>query len=266
MALLPRSFGLSDVGRVRKKNEDSYLIDDVLGLYIVADGMGGHAGGEVASAEAIDQIFSMIRKGLPQVAAFQRSPDDNNRGAVRRIVEAAIQAATYMVFGIAEQDPSRKGMGTTISCMMFTGPHAIVGQVGDSRVYLVRQDVPVQITEDHTLVNMQLKAGAITAEQARTVPYQNLITRAVGVKDYVEVDVFDMECAPGDRFVLCSDGVHGYLKDEVELGRLAGRGTREDAARALVSFALQKGGRDNATALVVDIQADREASFDIDVG
>jgi protein phosphatase len=98
------------------------------------------------------------------------------------------------------------------------------------------------------------------------VPYQNLITRAVGVKDYVEVDVFDMECAPGDRFVLCSDGVHGYLKDEVELGRLAGRGTREDAARALVSFALQKGGRDNATALVVDIQADREASFDIDVG
>lgn len=266
MVLQARSFGLTDVGRVRKKNEDSYLVDDVLGLYVVADGMGGHAGGEVASAEAIDQVFSMIRKGLPQVAAFQRDPNEENRGAVRRIVEAAIQAATYMVFGIAEQDPSRKGMGTTISCLIFTGPHAIVGQVGDSRVYLVRQDVPVQITEDHTLVNMQLKAGAITAEQAKTVPYQNLITRAVGVKDYVEVDVFDMECAPGDRFVLCSDGVHGYLQDENDLGRLAGKGTREEAARALVAYALSKGGRDNATALIVDIQADREASFDVDIG
>ncbi len=254
VVLIARSAGVSDVGRVRKHNEDSYLIDDGLGLYVVADGMGGHAGGEVASAEAIDQIFSMVKQRSDVIEALRRANSDEARAAVRRAVEAAIQAATYMVFGIAEQDPARKGMGTTISTLLFVGPTAVAGQVGDSRVYLVRSGVPVQITEDHTLVNLQIKAGALTREQARTVSYQNLITRAVGVKDYVEVDTFDLECKPGDRFILCSDGVHGYLEDETEILPLCQMTmTNEQSARALVEHALKRGGRDNATAIVVDI-------------
>lgn len=253
MTLTARSFGVTDVGRVRKHNEDSYLVDDQLGLYVVADGMGGHAGGEVASAEAIDQIFSMVKRGMESITALRSHPSDDHRAAVRRLIEAAIQAATYMVFGIAEQDPARKGMGTTISTLLFVGPTAVVGQVGDSRAYLIRGGKPVQITEDHTLVNLQIKAGHLTAEQAKTVPYQNLITRAVGVKDYVEVDTFDLECAPGDRFILCSDGVHGYLDDEAELASLCQSPSREVCARALVDHALARGGRDNATCLVVDV-------------
>src|SRR6185437_3396787 len=179
--------------------------------------MGGHAGGEVASAEAIDQIFAMVKRRMDAIDALKRENNTENRNAVRRTLEAAIQAATYMVFGIAEQDPARKGMGTTISSLLFVGPIAVIGQVGDSRVYLIRNGTPVQITEDHTLVNLQIKAGALTREQAKTVPYQNLITRAVGVKDYVEVDTFDLESKLGDRFILCSDGVHGYLEDEADL-------------------------------------------------
>src|SRR5687768_3753449 len=217
--------------------------------------MGGHAGGDVASAEAIEQVAAMLRRAQPAIDALHAQDTEEHRGQVRRAMEAAIQAATYMVFGIAEQDPARKGMGTTISTLLFIGPTAVIGQVGDSRVYLVRTGVPVQITEDHTLVNLQIKAGALTREQAKTVPYQNLITRAVGVKDYVEVDTFDLECQHGDRFVLCSDGVHGYLEDEDELGGLV-KGTRPQACAQLVKHALDRGGRDNATALIVDIELD----------
>jgi protein phosphatase len=253
MPVSARSVGVTDVGRVRKHNEDSYLVDDNLGLYVVADGMGGHAGGEVASAEAIDQIFSMVKRGMETIISLRSNPSEENRAAVRRLIEAAIQAATYMVFGIAEQDPARKGMGTTISTLLYVGPIAVIGQVGDSRAYLIRGGVPVQITEDHTLVNLQIKAGHITAEQAKTVPYQNLITRAVGVKDYVEVDTFDLDCQRGDRFILCSDGVHGYLESEAELGQLASSPSHEVAARALVDHALSRGGRDNATCIVVDV-------------
>ncbi|HEY4224137.1 MAG TPA: protein phosphatase 2C domain-containing protein [Myxococcota bacterium] len=253
MVLVARSAGVTDVGKVRKHNEDSYLIDDHIGVYIVADGMGGHAGGEVASAEAIDQIFAMVKNGSTAIDALRNENSDDNRGACRRLLEASIQAATYMVFGIAEQDPARKGMGTTISAMLFVGPIPIVGQVGDSRVYMIRNGVPVQITEDHTLVNLQIKSGAITREQARTVPYQNLITRAVGVKDYVEVDTFDVECVVGDRFVLCSDGVHGYIDTEQQLLPLAQSPTNEGCARTLVEYAVKRGGRDNATAICVDI-------------
>jgi protein phosphatase len=159
------------------------------------------------------------------------------------------------VFGIAEQDPSRKGMGTTISCVLVVGSIAIIGQVGDSRVYLVRHGVPVQITEDHTLVNLQLKAGAITAEQARTVPYQNLITRAVGVKDYVEVDTFLVDCRHQDRFILCSDGVHGYINSDTDLAGMLSQESIETSTRNLIDNALRRGGKDNATVVMVRLSA-----------
>jgi len=253
MPLAPRSFGLTDVGRVRKHNEDSYLADDKVGIYVVADGMGGHASGEVASAEAIDQIFSMVKRAQPAIDALRANSNDETRAPVRRAIEAAIQAATYMIFGIAEQDPARKGMGTTISCLLVVNDTAIVGQVGDSRVYLLRNGLPVQITEDHTLINMQLKAGTITAEQAKTAPYQNLITRAVGVKDYVEVDTFVVECQPQDRFILVSDGVHGYLNEDEEITRLTSAPSLELCCRQLVDHALARGGKDNATALAIDM-------------
>ncbi len=255
MPLHVESHSLTDVGRKRKQNEDSFLADDALGLFIVADGMGGHAGGDVASAEACDQVFSMVKRGMDVVAACREAPTRDNRRAVRRLVESAIQAATYMIFGLADQDPARKGMGTTISCLLYVGPNAFVGQVGDSRVYVLRNNIPTQITEDHTLINAELKAGHITPEQAKTATYGNVITRAVGISEHVHVDVFELICLAGDRFVLCSDGVHGYLKSEDELAELCANRTRQECAQALVTHALDRGGKDNATALIVDLVA-----------
>ena len=252
MGLIPRSHGRTDVGRTRQHNEDSFLCDDVLGLYVVADGMGGHAAGEVASAEAIDQIHGMVKRGFATIADLRREPNEETRGQVRRLLEAAVQAATYMVFGIAEQDPARRGMGTTISTLLVTDRFAYVASVGDSRAYLVRDGLPLQITEDHTLVNMQLKAGAITKEQAKTLPYSNLITRAVGVKDYVEVDTFEVECRAGDRFMLCSDGLHGYIDDPAEIAGLLNGQTLDAGAIKFIDLANGRGGKDNITVVIVE--------------
>ncbi len=249
------SSSLTDVGKKRKKNEDSYLVSHELGLFVVADGMGGHAGGEVASAEACDQVFAMVKRGGATLATLRGQDSEENRAAARRVVEAAIQAATYMIFGLATQDPARKGMGTTLSCLLWVGPVALVGQVGDSRVYLVRDNQAIQITEDHTLINMQLKAGLLTPEQAKKAKYGNVITRAVGINDYVQVDTFAFESKAGDRFILCSDGVHGYITSPEQLLALCDGCSREQAARALVDHALAGGGKDNATALVVDVVA-----------
>ena len=250
------SQSLTDVGRKRKQNEDSYFANDALGLFIVADGMGGHAGGEIASAEACDQVLSMVQRGRSTISACQQNPSEENRHAVRRVIEAAIQAATYMIYGLADQDPARKGMGTTISCLLYVGPSAFIGQVGDSRAYVLRDNVPQQITEDHTLINAQLKAGHISAEQALTATYGNVITRAVGIREHVDVDVFEVQCLAGDRFVLCSDGVHGYLKTDEAFKKLCENLTLEECSRALIAHALQSGGSDNATAVVIDVVVD----------
>ena len=167
-------------------------------------------------------------------------------------------------------------MGTTISCLLYVGPNAFIGQVGDSRVYVLRDNIPTQITEDHTLINAQLKAGNITAEQAKTATYGNIITRAVGISEHVHVDVFELVCLAGDRFVLCSDGVHGYLDTDEELVSLCANRSRQDCAQALITHALARGGKDNATALIVDVEgvnddavgdfgADEDDGVDIDI-
>ena len=254
MPLLPRSVGKTDVGRVRRQNEDSYLREDTLGLYVVADGMGSDSAGSIASIEACEQVFGMVKRGSDQVEQLRRQSNMATRAGVRRLVESAVQAATYMVFGLAELDPSRKGMGTTISSLLIVNKHAFIAQVGDSRVYVVRNGVAIQITEDHTLVTMQLRAGTITKEQAHSSPYSHLVTRAVGLKDYVEVDTFEIECRPGDRFVLCSDGLHGYLDDEAtDLSERLVDANLESCAERLVTLANRRGGKDNITVLIVEM-------------
>ena len=246
-----RSFARSDVGRVRKGNEDAFFRDDALRLYVVADGMGGHAAGEVASAEAVDTVFGMVKRGLPALGDPEVALDEPRARAACRIVEGAIQAATYMVFAIGELDRKKSGMGTTISCALFVGGSIVVGQVGDSRVYRIRDLEAEQLTEDHTLIAWQMKRGLISEEEARVSPYKNVITRAVGSRDYVEVDTAVYDVAPADRFLLCSDGLHGYL-NEVDLATLSELGGQQ-AVDALVDAANERGGRDNITAILVEV-------------
>ena len=238
----------------RAHNEDAYLASDRIGLYVVADGMGGHAAGEVASWEAIEAVHGMIRRGQPTVEAYVTGPSETTVAGLRRLVESAIQAATYMVFGIAEQDPTHKGMGTTITVMNVVHNVAVVGSVGDSRAYLVRGKRTWQVTEDHTLVQLQMKAGLITAEQAKRSPRGNVITRAVGPRDYVQVDTYVVPVQPGDRYLLCSDGLHGYFEMQ-EIAPILTGGDLSQACEKFVELANQRGGKDNITCVCVEIEA-----------
>jgi len=247
------SYGLSDVGRKRPHNEDAWLCDDQMGLYVVADGVGGHAKGEVASQESIEQVQNWVRAGRERIDILRANPDSEDAAyQVRRLVESAVQQACYMVFGMAELDPERKGMSTTISTLLVVGSCAFIAQVGDSRVYMMRESEVHQLTEDHTLINYKLKHGLITQEEAAKAPGKNVITRAVGHRDYVEVDTTKVQVTPGDRFMLCTDGLHGYLQDR-EIAPLLSLEPMADAARQFIALANARGGRDNITTVIVSV-------------
>ncbi len=246
------SLGQTDVGRRRPHNEDSFLCDDQLGLYVVCDGVGGNAKGEVASAESVDLVQSWVRRWKATLDGYAAERTEENANLVRRLLESAVQSACYMVFGMGQLDPRQKGMSSTLSSLLVTSGTGFIAQVGDSRVYLARGGKVVQLTEDHTLVNFRLKLGLITPEEAASAPGKNVITRAVGHQDYVEVDTLDIETEPGDRFLLCSDGLHGYLRD----GELDDHmeGEREEVADRLIALANDRGGRDNITVVVCDME------------
>ena len=242
---------LSDLGRRRAVNEDSFFFDDSIGLYVVADGMGGHAAGEVASEQAAETIYNMVKgdEAVRKALASDPGPDDLQRGL--RLLESAVQAATYMVFGIAQHQPEQKGMGTTVSALLITGTIGITAQVGDSRVYRVRNGQTELITEDHTLVAWQIKQGLITEQQAAYSPHRNVITRAVGSKDYVEVDTAIVDVQDEDRFLVCSDGLHGYLTS-AEISEVCSLAP-EIAVNTFINMANERGGSDNITAIVTRV-------------
>ena len=244
-------YGLTDVGRKRASNEDAYFLDDRLGLYVVADGMGGHAAGEVASQEAVETIYGMVKRGISELHELVDPITEVDSRAACRLMESSIQAATYMVFSMAELDRDKSGMGTTISALLILGDYAITAQVGDSRVYRVHGDAVEQLTEDHTLIAWQIKQGLITEQEAKKSPHRNVITRAVGNRDYVQVDTRMIPLTPGSRFLLCSDGLHGYLH-EADIAPIVGLGG-DAAVKKFIDLANGRGGKDNITAILLEI-------------
>ncbi len=246
-----RGFGLTDLGRKRKSNEDAFFADDALGLYVVADGMGGHAAGEVASREAVDTLYGMVKRGKGTLRPLSDPLSEADARAACRLMESAVQAATYFVYSIAEIDRDKSGMGTTISAVLVLGDYAVTAQVGDSRIYRVHDAAVEQLTEDHTLIAWQLKQGLITPQEAARSPHKNVITRAVGNREYVQVDTRCVPLVPGMRLVLCSDGLHGYLADE-DLPAIVAMGGAACVER-FVALANERGGRDNITAILVEI-------------
>jgi protein phosphatase len=246
-----KGLGLTDLGRKRTTNEDAYLVDDAIGLYVVADGMGGHAAGEVASQEAVETVFGMVKRGIGQLSKLTDPVSEADARAACRLMESAIQGATYMVFSMAELDSGKKGMGTTISAVLVSGAFAITAQVGDSRIYRTHAGETEQLTEDHTLIAWQLKQGLITPEDAKKSPHRNVITRAVGNRDYVQVDTAIVPLHPGDRFLLCSDGLHGYLQT-TDIAPIIAQGAA-GAVKRFIALANERGGKDNITAILVEI-------------
>jgi len=244
-------FGLTDLGRKRTTNEDAYFLDDTLGLYVVADGMGGHAAGEVASQESVETVYGMVKRQYATLKPLVEPLDPDDARAACRVMESAVQGATYLVFSMAEMDRGKTGMGTTISALLVLGDFAVTAQVGDSRIYRVNDGETEQLTEDHTLIAWQLKQGLITPQEARKSPHRNVITRAVGNREYVQVDTGLIPLHTGDKFLLCSDGLHGYLH-QADIAPIAALGG-EPAVKRFIDLANERGGKDNITAVLVEI-------------
>src|SRR5712691_7345029 len=251
-----RSWARTDVGRKRKHNEDAFLADDALGLYVVADGMGGHAAGEVASGQAVKSIREALVDGKPVLESFARSPTVETREHVAQLMERAILKACADIYALAGGDLGKRGMGTTVVALLAAGKKAVVGHVGDSRVYLFRNGRAHQLTEDHTIIQEQLKRGLITKEQISESENRNVITRAVGIQRSVAVDTLVTDVLPGDLFVLCSDGLHGYLQDE-ELPQLLAQ-ERGKLTDVLVDLGVKRGGKDNVTVVCISVEADED--------
>lgn len=253
------SVGMSDVGRKRAINEDSMYCDDAMGFYVVADGVGGHSKGEIASRETVEQLQMWVHSAKDELDELVTLCERGDRDAywdVRRLLENGIKQACYMVFGMALQDPSKRGMSTTCSALLIREHSAFAAHVGDSRVYRMRDGNILQLTEDHTLINYKVKQGLMTPEEALSARGKNVITRAVGHKDYVQVDTADVDVAPGDRFLLCTDGLHNYLRSEDEIRELLGEESLQTSVSTAIALANHRGGKDNITAIMIEALAD----------
>jgi serine/threonine protein phosphatase PrpC/CRP-like cAMP-binding protein len=240
----------TSVGRVRDHNEDALLVDGALSLFAVADGMGGHAAGEVASKLALDTVLRVVREGRDRIDALIADPASKSASRdILRMLEDGALLACHTVHEAGQEDETKRGMGTTLSVLLLVASHGFIAHVGDSRIYLVRGDKSYQLTQDHTLQNELLKRGKLTPAQVAQVKQKNALIRAIGVYASVEVDTLKLDVFPGDNFLLCSDGLHGYLQKD-ELSAIYA-GPLDQTAGRLVALANQRGGHDNITALVV---------------
>ncbi len=248
-----RFFAATDVGNVREHNEDNFLVDKKLSLFMVADGMGGHAAGEVASAIAVRTIHEEIKRErdlLMDFVAGARGASRVTNKDVLALMEHAVQRACARIHEEAQADPQKRGMGTTLSALIVLGTRGFIAHVGDSRIYMERSGTVQQITEDHTVYNELIKRGKLTREQIDKVGHKNAITRAVGVYERVDVDTLMIEVLPGDQFLLASDGLTGYLETTDELAGYVSR-DGDTATKALVDLAKKRGGKDNITVVLV---------------
>jgi serine/threonine protein phosphatase PrpC len=223
----------TDLGKVREGNEDSYLVDPPLLLYAVADGMGGHRGGEVASHLALETVESLARAGTGTLAE-------------------QVHEANRTVYERSQRDRRVTGMGTTLTAARIVDDAVFLAHVGDSRAYLLRAGAFRQLTEDHTLVNRMVRAGEITADEADVHPHRNVLTRALGTEPDVEVDEDEVALMEGDRLLLCSDGLFGMVTEDQIQAILENEPDPQHAVDRLVRAANRAGGVDNITALVLD--------------
>jgi serine/threonine protein phosphatase PrpC/CRP-like cAMP-binding protein len=249
----------TDVGRQRTHNEDNFLIDKKLRLFLVADGMGGHAAGEVASSIAVHEIRDAVYGNRDLIDRYRAEGPASSAVEILQMLEHAVQAACSTVYTRAQAEADKRGMGTTATVMLIAGApdhlRGFIAHVGDSRIYLARQGQSHQLTEDHSLMNELVRRGKLKRDQVESSPYKqfkNAVTRAVGVYASVEVDTFDFDILPGDRFLLASDGLYAYL-DEEKLPGVLGEGDVKDVPRALIDIANGGGGHDNITGVVLRV-------------
>ena len=241
----------TDVGMRRDHNEDFFAVIDEERLFVVADGMGGHASGEVAAKLAADTLAEFFQHTKDEDATWPYKMDRLLSYPENRLV-CGIKLANYRIFEAAAQDIRFKGMGTTIVALLLNGEKLYVAHVGDSRCYRVREGKIQQLTRDHSLLEDYMDAKPdMTEEEKRNFPHKNVITRALGMRDTVQVDIKREEIKDGDTFVLCSDGLSGMVRDEGITEFISGSADLEAAVNSLIDAANRSGGVDNITALVL---------------
>lgn len=228
---------LTNIGLVRKVNEDSYLVDEIRNLFVVADGMGGHKGGEIASTLAIKTIDKLLVV----------DNDSKNQGD---LLKKAIEKANSLIYKKATSDKSFSGMGTTITAVLVHTNKLYIANIGDSRAYLITKDKIELLTEDHSLVRALMNTGEITEEEAYKHPNKNILTRALGTEEKTNVDLFERDLKTGDHILLCTDGLTNLIKDE-ELLEIIVNNELEKAVNKLMDLALKRGGNDNITLILV---------------
>lgn len=241
-----RSYAITDIGQKRKLNQDFiYLSETPIGnlpnVFIVADGMGGHNAGDYASRYAVETVVDEIG------ASFEKNPV--------KILGRAIEKANALIRQRAQEEAAYNGMGTTIVIATCIGGYLEVANVGDSRLYVINDRIK-QITQDHSLVEEMVRMGGIDKASARNHPDKNIITRAIGARDYIEADFFDVELQTGDMVLLCSDGLTNMVEDEMIHEILTGGGSLKSRVEELVRTANQNGGKDNISAIVIEPLAD----------
>jgi protein phosphatase len=246
-----KAFGLTHVGRQRQHNEDAFLVENDARLFLVADGMGGHAAGEIASRIAVDSITEFILHTKEDDGTWPHAYDEHFRRSTNRLM-AALRMANTRVLEAMRKDARLRGMGTTVVAALADEQTVSVAHVGDSRAYLIRDGQLSRITNDHSWVFEQVQAGMLTEAEAEKHPLRNVITRALGGALQVTPDASEIDAKPGDVVLLCSDGLTGMVP-ESEILRIvtANDGDLEQACRQLIDAANERGGLDNVTAVLV---------------
>ena len=250
----------TDVGIKREHNEDAFLADSDFDLFAVCDGMGGHAAGEIASSIAVQVLREAIEQNADMLQSYRTGTAELERYEVIQILEHAIQTACDRIYEAAQQDDKKRGMGTTCSMLMIIGSRGFIGHVGDSRIYLIRDGMIHQLTEDHSLVNELVRRGKLKRDEVAGSPYaeyKNAVTRAVGVYPSVEGDTLDFDVLPGDQFMLCSDGLHYYL-DDPKILQAFGQDDLEAVVKGFIDLAREGGGHDNITSVAVRVAEELE--------
>ena len=248
--------GLTDTGMVRSKNEDAIGFDSALGLVVLADGMGGHRGGEIASSMTVDAIIDVLQQRLPEINSGEI--DDASGFSMESIcIQDAVVSANELVYKTAETNPEQKGMGTTIVVLQFYNNSFSLAHIGDSRCYRLRAKKFEQITRDHSLLQELIDRGFYTPEEARNSMNKNLVTRALGIDPIVMPDIQEDIVLKNDVYLLCSDGLTDLVEDEdIYLTIMQFSANLEEAAKQLITKANKKGGKDNISVMLCRIDDD----------
>lgn len=242
----------TDPGRARDNNEDALVFDDPTQLCVLADGMGGYNAGEIASGMATAFIKSEMARWLSEAGRHAKIKE------IRRALEICVDNANRSIFNASDSNPQYSGMGTTLVVGVFHGNTLLLGHIGDSRCYRLRNQELLQITKDHSLLQEQIDAGLITQEQASSSSIKNLVTRALGVEDAVALEINEHEVEAGDCYLMCSDGLTDMVDDAEIASILGGADPMEQKADSLVAVANEHGGRDNISVLLVQVDAASE--------